>query len=195
MDKENTSFEGVEISRCRDGKYRCPFGCGDERWAKPTWKTKKGIKGHLELCTKQPSRLKEKEKRREKERLRILTVTQIIKDVFCNVRKNHRLGDTLYYVAEAVLFPTHENRNGRRVKVRYEEKHSYSVGQFFVSIITCSYSPLLGFDGDISKLYDYICYNGVNQKNVFAKKIDALRACAKKAEDQERALHECSNYR
>lgn len=103
----NIEFEG-QIVKPKNGVYRCPFRCGKSDYPKPTWKTEKGFRKHMEQCPARPSLIKIHEENEERKRNEdISKVTQ-------------KIGDTIYFVREIIIKPTHVMRSGKMVKVRYE---------------------------------------------------------------------------
>jgi len=47
-------FDGVDYPLGRDGKYRCPWRCGDPNYPQPSWITEKGFEKHLSTCKAKP---------------------------------------------------------------------------------------------------------------------------------------------
>ena len=48
-------FEGKTVKPNRNGFYKCPFNCHDDRFGAPKWKTEKGFRQHMEKCKGKPS--------------------------------------------------------------------------------------------------------------------------------------------
>lgn len=116
------------------GFYRCPFKCGDSRFPAPKWKTMQGAMKHIAQCTQRPEAL---EAKRLADDARATANAKRQAAAITGAR--FKIGDEIHYIDIYVLKPTHEMRRGRAVRVRYEEKRSYSARSTVIRSI--------GFDG------------------------------------------------
>ena len=108
-------FEG-KVVKPTSGVYRCPFGCGDKRYPAKKWKTERGFRKHMTECWMRPSEVARREEiaHRNNEKLVERKAAAL---AACPVA----IGDTIDYVREIIVKPTHEQRGSRMIKVRYEE--------------------------------------------------------------------------
>ena len=87
------------------------------KWARKwKWKTEKGLLNHL--CWKDIKIAQDKQRKHseeiQKERLSRRVATA-----------EHKINEFVYFASYSVTKPTHKQRGGRSVKVRYEEERSY----------------------------------------------------------------------
>lgn len=113
--------ENIKIVK-KGNYWKCPNNCHDERYPKPKWKTEKAFRRHLDNCQLMPSKIKKAEKK-EAEKLQILDyrlkeIERLKQDFLLNI--SIEIGKEITYIRETIVKPTHVNRNGRMVKVRYE---------------------------------------------------------------------------
>lgn len=129
-------FEGKEIKPSR-GVYHCPYGCGRSDYPKPSWKTERGFKKHLADCPMSPSAQASKQEKqrqqREAEDLRRVDALAAVK---------HKIGDSIYYVREVIVSPTHVQRGNRLVHVRYEPVKRVAWGE--VEVVSINWHPNMG---------------------------------------------------
>jgi hypothetical protein len=115
------THENIKIFK-KGNYWRCPNDCHDKRYPKPKWKTEKAFKRHLDNCHLMPSKIKDaKKKESEKSQLldyRLKEIERLKQDFLLNV--GIKIGKEVTYIREIIVKPTHVNRNGRMVKVRYE---------------------------------------------------------------------------
>lgn len=113
--------ENIKIVK-KGNYWKCPNNCHDKRYPKPKWKTEKAFRRHLDNCQLMPSKIKEAEKK-EFEKLKLLDfrlkeIERLKQDFLLNI--SIEIGKEITYIRETIVKPTHVNRNGRMVKVRYE---------------------------------------------------------------------------
>lgn len=102
----------TKLVKPKNGVYRCPFKCGDKRFSQPKWKTEKGFLSHMATCNMRPSAVARREKEaKEKKELNAMLSEKALS--ICPVK----IGDTVFYVAEIITRPTH---NERGTRIRYE---------------------------------------------------------------------------
>ena len=115
------THENIKIFK-KGNYWICPNDCHDKRYPKPKWKTEKAFKRHLDNCHLMPSKIKDaKKKESEKSQLldyRLKEIERLKQDFLLNV--GIKIGKEVTYIREIIVKPTHVNRNGRMVKVRYE---------------------------------------------------------------------------
>lgn len=118
--------ENIKI-RKKGNYWKCPHDCHDERFPKPKWKTEKAFQRHLNNCHLMPSKIKEGEEKEQKKKAIIKKRIDKINELKDGFLKsiNIYLGKEINYVKEVTVKPTHENRNGRMVKVRHEPVLKY----------------------------------------------------------------------
>lgn len=135
-------FEGVQVKVATGGVWKCPFRCGDSRFPARKWKTEAGIRRHLSECPQSPSKIAERHAQREVDQQ---INEQKKQDALsgCQVR----VGDTIFYVHEITVRPTHEERFGRMVRVRYEPVMRFEARE--ATIKTIDFNGSLIFNGHI----------------------------------------------
>lgn len=119
LDLPEIAFEG-KAAKPKAGTYTCPFGCGPKGYPKSKWRTEKGFRKHMESCGNSPSatvRASERESAQQAERE--------IKKVAAQTGFGKTIGDPIFYVQMRVTAPTHAQKFGRMVRVRYEELREY----------------------------------------------------------------------
>jgi len=128
-EKPTIEFEGKIVKPNKQGKYYCPFKCGQEGYPQPSWKTEKGFRGHMIKCSKRPSLAKinsdKKNEQIEKNEEKINQFLSI-----------HPIGSTIFISSHRVTKPTHVQRGNRMVKVRYEEERRYFAAEIEIKRIT-----------------------------------------------------------
>jgi len=130
------------VQPVKKGKlYYCPYDCGDKRFPKPKWKTEKGAIKHVNNCAMQPEKVEEREAIEEKR-----LSDQAEKDRITLLEAKHKIGETISFIHERVIKPTHEQRFNRMVKVRYEAE--------------CTYTARTATIKSISIVQGAVCYNG-----------------------------------
>lgn len=87
------------------------------------WKTEKGFREHRCFADIKKEReerdMKQKERDKERKEQNAILLKVRIKN------HRHKVGDLVYYVNYRITKPTHEFRNNRLVRVRYEEERMY----------------------------------------------------------------------
>jgi hypothetical protein len=100
--------------------YRCPNKCGDSRYPQPKWTTQAGYDAHMAKCPKSPEAVAKKLAESE------AAAAKAEADQLAVIAKaKHKIGDLIHYVGYRVVKPTHEEKRGRLVRVRYDEVRSY----------------------------------------------------------------------
>lgn len=108
-------FEG-KIVKSKRGIYKCPFKCSaHSSYPERTWKTEKGFRKHMNECPKRPSFEKDKQNKEAAERA---AFEPIKAEILASI--DFKVGDKIAVVKEWIVKPTHEQRFGRMVRVRYE---------------------------------------------------------------------------
>ncbi len=101
--KDVIEFEGVKIKPNKHGIYKCPFNCHRADYPQPTWKTEKGIMGHLNQCSKRPSNVK-----------RLLENKEVEQSIFEGAKAkamemvNQKIGDTINYILKILYMHLHK---------------------------------------------------------------------------------------
>lgn len=129
--------ENIKIVK-KGNYWRCPNDCHDKRYPKPKWKTEKAFKRHLSNCQLMPSKIKEAEQlKSEKTDLLNYRLKEIerLKQTFLQ-KFGLKIGKEITYIREIVIKPTHVNRNGRMVKVRYEPVKKYEATTEIINTIS-----------------------------------------------------------
>ena len=128
---EIIDFEGIPCSPGRDGKYRCPYNCGNPDYPEKSWKSVQGFRRHITLCPNKPSAVADRDAHRIKEqKKKELDIAHLLEH--CTTK----VGDRIFFVREIIIKPTHEmNPWGRLVKVRYEPVKSFRAEEAIVSAI------------------------------------------------------------
>ncbi len=122
-------FMGKKI-KPRGGFYKCPYACGDSRYPQPKYKTEQGFIKHLNGCRLNPDLLKKRaDEKLEQEKVMQEKIKTIVDGC------NRKIGDKIFYVQEITTKPTHENRFGRMVRVRYEAEKYFSAREAFIEAI------------------------------------------------------------
>lgn len=112
-------FDG-KIVKPTGGKYKCPYRCQAKGYPVPSWKTVKGIKNHLMTCLCSPAAIARKASNEAS-----MAEQARIKGEVEAARLGLKIGDEIFYVTHTVTAPTHVQRFGRLVRVRYEELRNY----------------------------------------------------------------------
>lgn len=123
IDLPNLDFEGVLVKPTKSGIYYCPFGCGVPGYPKKKWKTEKGFRQHMEVCSGRPSLIEAASKRRSE----MLAKLEPRKEQILLALKERGIvvGATINYVSATIVKPMYEYRGDRRVKVRYEDVYRF----------------------------------------------------------------------
>lgn len=119
-------FEGKTVKPSKNGFYRCPFNCHDDRYGAPKWKTEKGFQQHMQKCTGKPSF---KTKIDEKTAANIAASQNVIDKFIID----HPIGSELIISTYDVTKPKYEQRGSRMVKVRYEEVRRYYAAKITIN--------------------------------------------------------------
>lgn len=135
-------FDGKLVKPSR-GVYRCPYHCYTGSYAAPKWKTQRGFERHMESCPCSPSATAKKATAAE-----ALAVERAVQRDEAITASGLKLGDEVFYVRYQVTRPTHVNRGGRQVRVRYEEERRY-IGAG-AKIESFEFAHSLTFNGGIS---------------------------------------------
>jgi len=100
--------------------YRCPNKCGDSRYPQPKWTTKAGYDAHMAKCPKSPEAVARKLAESQ------AAAAKADADSLAAIsRAKYAIGDTIHFVGYRVVKPTHVEKRGRLVRVRYEEVRRY----------------------------------------------------------------------
>ena len=137
-------FEGTAVIPKR-GVYRCPYNCSDPRYPEKKWKTERGFRNHMKSCPKCPSAV-DKRQKIETARLEVFEA----KKELALLQESVNIGDTIWFVYDRIVKPTHEWRGNREVRVRYEAVHSYSPRREGVKTIDYDNNGIV-FNGYIRK--------------------------------------------
>lgn len=129
IDFPEIEFMGKKI-KPKGGAYRCPYACGDSRYPQPKYKTEKGFIKHLNSCRLNPELVKKRENEK-------LEQAKIMEEKINNIisKCNRKIGDKIFYVQEIITRPTHENRFGRMVRVRYEAEKIFRARESIIETI------------------------------------------------------------
>lgn len=100
--------------------YRCPNKCGDSRYPQPKWTTQAGYDAHIAKCPKSPEAVAKK-----LADLQAIAAKSEVDQLAAIARAKHKIGDLIHYVGYRVVTPTHVEKHGRLVRVRYEEVRRY----------------------------------------------------------------------
>lgn len=125
MNLPTIDFEGVSVNPGKTG-YKCPFDCGDKRFPQKKWKTEKGFRQHMKDCWMKPSLQKSRDEKQKNDELK-----QIQESESRMQNCPYRIGDTIFFVRQIVLEPTH--KHGKRV--RYEAVISFIAEQAVIDAI------------------------------------------------------------
>lgn len=125
------------------GTYRCPHHCYKGSYAAPKWKTQAGFERHMASCPGSPSALSKKAAADE-----LLAVERAEKRDAAVAALGLHIGDEIFYVRYQVIQPTHVQRGGRQIRVRYEEVRRYVGAR--ATIESFEYGHALTFNGGIS---------------------------------------------
>jgi hypothetical protein len=101
-------YQGKKIKPNSQGQYKCPFNCHRKDYPAPKWK-EKGFLKHLETCANSPSNLAIAAEKQEKILADFKSICAIVLDDI-----TEKVGDTIFFVDEIVVKPTHVN--GRKVR-------------------------------------------------------------------------------
>lgn len=149
--------------------YRCPNKCGDSRYPQPKWTTQAGYDAHMAKCPKSPEAVARK-----------LAESQVAEakaksaELAALAKAKYKIGDTIHFVRCHIEKPTHEARNGRMVRVRYDEVKSYWAATDKVRTI--------GYNGTV--LYNHsICH-----ADIFPTLEEAQKAAADRQHGHDEAL-------
>lgn len=125
----DVEYRGKNLS-AKSGFYKCPNKCGDSRYPQPKYKTEKGFIKHLANCYLDPDKIKERNDKLEFDiNERKLKAKNIIDSCA------RKIGDRIFHVREIITKPTHEQRYGRMVKVRYEEEKFFRAEESIINSI------------------------------------------------------------
>jgi hypothetical protein len=120
--------------------FKCPFGkCGQSGYPQPTWKTEAGLERHKLKC-----RLNPDVQRQDDEKITFAKKQADIAVSFFLEENTPDLavGQQVWYIEGHDVKPTHVNRGGRMVRVRYEAERRFSVREMIIEKITA----LIGWD-------------------------------------------------
>jgi len=113
------NFEGTMVTP-RNGKYKCPFGCHHPNFPAPSWKTADGFRKHMTTCTGSPSAV---------QRQAVVAVQRAVgaerMAEMAAEKLGLKVGDEIFFTGYTVTEPTHVQRRGRAVRVRYHELRAY----------------------------------------------------------------------
>jgi hypothetical protein len=149
--------------------YRCPNKCGDSRHPQPKWTTQAGYDAHAAKCPKSPEAVAKK-----LAELKAIAAKAEADQLAAIARAKHKVGDTIHFVGYRVVKPTHEERRGRLVRVRYEELRAYYAATDKITSI--------GFNG--ATFYN----GGVYQCDIHPTPEKAQKAAADKQAGHDEAL-------
>lgn len=112
-------FEGKLVTPKR-GVYSCPYRCHSGSYAPPKWKTEKGFRKHMGECRCSPSAWQRQQAEQE-----ALAAERAAKIEEALATTGLRIGDKVFVSSYTVTKPTHAQKFGRMVRVRYEEGRHY----------------------------------------------------------------------
>lgn len=124
------NFEGKIVKVNKQGYYKCPYKCGPSGYPARKWKTENGFLKHTKECPNRPSVVKSN----EKERIIAKNIGDKLKQKIIEDLK-WKIGDEINYVDEIVIKPTHEEKWGRMVRVRYEEVKRFEAKKTIINSI------------------------------------------------------------
>lgn len=162
-------FEGTIVKPSKNGYYKCPFKCHDQRYAAPKWKTEKGFRKHMKKCPKNPAVLKKERQFLDKhyEELKAKALESC----------PYKLGQRIYFIRQVVTHPQYEYRYGKSVRVR-----TYDEGYYSAMEATITKIEVIDRRNRFMNEYPVTINGTIDVEHVYPSREEALAAAKEKTE-------------